>query len=78
MFILQEFILKGLKDAIGKMADHQIILNAVGWHEKGVLSEEDLAELDRLLEIRRHVSDVSCEEEPDARAETEISTSEDC
>ncbi len=43
MFSLREFILKGLLDAIGKMADYQVILNATGWYEKGVLTEEDLA-----------------------------------
>lgn len=45
MFSLKNFIKKGLLDAIGKMADYQIILNAAGWLEKGVLDESDLAEI---------------------------------
>lgn len=45
MFKLSEFIKKGLLSAIGKMADYQIILNAASWHEKGVLTESDLAEI---------------------------------
>lgn len=45
MFSLREFIKKGLLDAVGKMADYQVILNAAGWHEKGVLDEADLAEI---------------------------------
>ena len=45
MFSLREFIKKGLLNAVGKMADYQVILNAVGWHEKGVLDEADLAEI---------------------------------
>ena len=45
MFILKEFIKKGLLSAVGKMADYQVILNAVGWFEKGVLTEDDLAEI---------------------------------
>lgn len=45
MFSLKDFIKKGLMDAVGKMADYQVILNAAGWHEKGVLSESDLAEI---------------------------------
>ncbi|MBR3965717.1 MAG: hypothetical protein IKJ91_01435 [Clostridia bacterium] len=45
MFKLSEFIKKGLLRAIGKIADYQIILNAAAWHEKGVLTEEDLAEI---------------------------------
>lgn len=45
MFSLREFIKKGLLDAVGFMADHQIILNAAGWHDKGVLDTTDLAEI---------------------------------
>ena len=45
MFNLKDFIKKGLLDAVGKMADYQVILNAVGWLEKGLLTEEDLAEI---------------------------------
>ena len=45
MFSLREFIKKGFLSAVGEMADYQIILNAAGWLEKGVLSEEDLAEI---------------------------------
>ena len=49
MFDLREFIKKGLIDAIGKMADYQVILNAAGWHEKGVLLEQDLSEINTLI-----------------------------
>ena len=45
MFSLREFIKKGLLEAVGKMADYQIILNAAGWFDKGVLVESDLAEI---------------------------------
>ena len=45
MFSLKEFIKSGLLKAIGKMADYQIILNAAGWLEKGVLDEADLEEI---------------------------------
>ena len=38
MFSLREFVKKGFLDAVGKMADYQIILNAAGWHEKGAVS----------------------------------------
>ena len=46
MFSLRAFLKKGFLDAVGKMADYQIILNASGWLEKGVLTEDDLAEID--------------------------------
>lgn len=45
MFNLATFIKGGFIAAVGKMADYQIILNAAGWYEKGVLSEADLAEI---------------------------------
>ena len=45
MFSLKEFIKSGLLKAVGKMADYQIILNAAGWLEKGVLDESDLEEI---------------------------------
>lgn len=50
MFNLREFIKKGFLNAIGKMADYQIILNATGWYDKGVLLEEDLAEINTAIE----------------------------
>ncbi len=50
MFSLREFLKKGFLDAVGKMADYQIILNASGWLEKGVLMEEDLAEINAAME----------------------------
>jgi hypothetical protein len=50
MFSLSNFVKKGLLDAVGKMADYQVILNAAGWHEKGVLSGEDLAEINAAIE----------------------------
>ena len=49
MFNLREFIKTGLINAIGKMADYQVILNAAGWFEKGVLVEADLAEIDAII-----------------------------
>lgn len=62
MFSLNAFIKKGLLDAIGKMADYQVILNAVGWHEKGVLTEEDLAEINAAIDAQHIVPDENTEE----------------
>ena len=44
-FTLKNYIKRGLIAAVGKMADYQIILNSVGWMEKGVLTEDDLADI---------------------------------
>lgn len=48
-FSLRNFIMDALRDSIGFMPDHKVKLLAVGWHEKGVLSEGDLAEIETLL-----------------------------
>jgi hypothetical protein len=52
MFNLRDFIKKGLFDAVGKLTDYQIILNAAGWHEKGVLLEEDLIKIQEILDAK--------------------------
>lgn len=55
MFNLRDFVMTGLRDAIGKMADYQIILNATGWYERGTLVESDLAELSALIEAKNYI-----------------------
>lgn len=55
MFSMREFVKDGFLKAVGKMADYQIILNAASWHEKGVLTEEDLAEIQSILASREPV-----------------------
>ena len=52
MFSLKGFIKKGLFNAVGKMADYQVILNAVGWFEKGVLEEADLEEIQTAIDAQ--------------------------
>ncbi len=52
MFSLREFLMTGFKDAIGKMADYQIVLNATGYYEKNVLTTDDLAELQQLIDSK--------------------------
>lgn len=57
MFSLKEFIKKGLIGAVGSMADYQIILNAAGWLEKGVLDETDLAEIQTAIDSQYIVTE---------------------
>lgn len=52
MFNLASFIKSGFLDAVGKMADYQIILNAAAWNEKGVLTESDLAEIQENIDAK--------------------------
>ena len=60
MFSLRGFVKNGLLKAVGKMADYQIILNAAGWLEKGVLTEDDLAEIDMAINA---IATVTADEE---------------
>ena len=57
MFSLKEFVKSGLLKAVGKMADYQVILNAAGWLEKGVLTEDDLAEIDTAISAQYPTGD---------------------
>ena len=52
MFSLKNFIKRGLLDAVGKMADYKVILNAAGWHDKGVLDEIDLADINAKIDAQ--------------------------
>lgn len=53
MFANRDFIKRGFMNAIGKMEDYKIILNAAGWMDKGVLTESDLAEIQNALDAYR-------------------------
>ena len=52
MFSLKQFIKSGFLAAVGRMADYQIILNAAGWLEKGVLDEADLMEIQQAIDAQ--------------------------
>ncbi|MBQ7897618.1 MAG: hypothetical protein IJ323_04260 [Clostridia bacterium] len=69
MFDLRTFIKRGFLNAVGKMADYKIILNAAGWYEKGVLEESDLAEIQIKID-EKNTLDESLNEE-DALEEEE-------
>ena len=63
-FTLSGYIKRGLIAAVGKMADYQIILNSAGWMEKGVLTEEDLEDIQAAIDAQYVV------EEPETVEET--------
>ena len=56
MFSFEDFVKNGFIKAVGKMADYQIILNAAGWHEKGVLTESDLEEIQAEID-KQYITD---------------------
>lgn len=61
MFNLRNFIKTGLIKAAGSMADYQIILNAAGWLEKGVLTEDDLAEIEAAIKEKGEENNIDKE-----------------
>ena len=52
MFDYRNFLMTAFKRAVGHMADYQILLNANVYSEKGVLTEEDLAELQSMIDAK--------------------------
>lgn len=69
-FTLSGFIKRGLLAAVGRMADYQIILNAAGWLEKGVLTEADLMEIQVAIDAQYVVEEPETVEETDEQVAT--------
>ena len=59
MFNYREFLMQGFRNAVGKMQDYQVILNANGYYEKGVLTEDDLAELQELINAKNASQEIT-------------------
>ena len=79
MFNLGSFIKSGFIAAVGRMADYQIILNAAGWFEKGVLSEADLAEIQSAIDeknARIEAERAAVEDTSDISADETVLTGE--
>lgn len=55
MFNYREFLMQGFINAVGRLADYKIILNANGYFEKGVLTEEDLMTLQTLINEKNSI-----------------------
>lgn len=72
MFNYREFLMIGFRNAVGKMADYQVILNANGYYEKGVLSEDDLAELQQMIDTKNAPAEEVADEPTDELQEGEI------
>ena len=79
MFNLGAFITGGLIAAVGKTADSQIILNAAGRFETGVLTETDLAEIQTAIDdknARLEAERIAAEEAADISADETVLTGE--
>lgn len=49
-FNLREFLKKGFIGAVGKKPDYKIRLGASEWFKLGILTEDDLAEIETAIE----------------------------
>ena len=67
MFSLRNFVKTGFLRAVGEMSDYQIILNAAGWNEKGVLTEDDLAEIQAAIEAQYPTENETTPNESEAK-----------
>ena len=75
MFSLNDFIMKTLNGMIGNYPDFQVREYASNWYSKGVLTEDNLAEVDVLIEnqyIELPFVDVPQETETDYVDESEV------
>ena len=59
MFSFREFIKQGYLSAIGHQPDYWIILNAAGYADKGVLTMDDLAEIEAAINSRHETEEVT-------------------
>lgn len=55
MFNYRDYLMQGFINAVGRLADYQIILNANGYFEKGVLEESDLENLQNLINEKNNI-----------------------
>ena len=53
MFDLHKFVFETILSMIGKEPEHKVRQYALGWFDKGVLTEEDLTAIEAQLEAAR-------------------------
>ena len=46
---LHDFVMRGLIASIGHMPDYWVITSALNWYDKGILTQEDLEEINSKL-----------------------------
>ena len=52
MFSFRDFVKQGFVKAVGHQPDYWIMLNAAGYAEKGVLTMEDLADIEAAINLQ--------------------------
>lgn len=58
MFSLKEFIFRGIQGMIGNEPDYKVIEYSAAWYDKGVLTEIELAEIDKLITAKNEALEV--------------------
>ena len=77
MFNFRTFIKNGFLSAVGNLADYQVILNAAGWFEKGVLTEEDLSDIQSAIDEKNSRMETTTEEPIESSDKTDEVTVEE-
>ena len=78
MFSLREFVRQAMLKAVGKQEDYKIMQNSLGWYEKDVLTQEDLAEIQEAIERSHiipeetHIEEESVTEDNDSEPTPEV------
>lgn len=62
MNILRRTVKSGLLGAVGNKPDYKIQLLAAGWCDKGVLTEDDLNEINTAIEENKPIPEPTTEE----------------
>ena len=57
MFDLRGFVKQGVSDAMDIGDNRLLRLTAAGWYDKGVLTKDDLAEIDAAIDAKNGVAD---------------------
>ena len=76
MFSLREFVKKGLIAAIGVQADYWVMLTAANWYTKGIITTDDIAKIQELIDekntpVEPVIEEISAEDTAEV-AEEEI------
>lgn len=69
MFSFREFVKQGYLRAVGRQPDYWIMLNAAGYADKGVLTMEDLAEIQTAIDAQYIVEDETVEDTTEVNTE---------
>lgn len=62
MFDFHAFVKKGLLDAVNKQSNYWVMLNAAAYYEKGILTDEDMTEIQELIDSTQTMEEAQIED----------------